>query len=218
MEAVKLTESQRMLDVAWASMAPHLRPGAPARPEFKLPANLPERTSLPVLDWLPALPALAAPDTRRLVDMLVNSASSLTWRRTYGAGEVSTAFLARYGWAELLGPYGALASDQARLGFLMLGPDTLDPPHAHAAEELDLVLAGTAAWQHGHEPWVNRPPGTAIPHPPRLPHATRTAAEPLLALYFWWGADPSVHARLLRHPVVPRETRPSAQTDPEPTP
>ena len=69
---------------AWACLAPHLRPGAPARPEFKLPANLPERASLPVLDWLPALPALAAPDTRRLVDMLVEAASSLTWRRTYG--------------------------------------------------------------------------------------------------------------------------------------
>ena len=111
-----------------------------------------------------------------------------------------------------------IASDQARLGFLMLGPDTLYPPHAHAAEELYLVLAGTAAWQHGHEPWVNRPPGTAIHHPPRLPHATRTAAEPLLALYLWWGADLGVHARVLAHPVVPRETRPSAQTDPEPKP
>ena len=202
MEAVKLSGPKRMLDEAWACLAPHLPPGAPTLPEFTPTADAPEPISLPVLDWLPALPALAAPDTGRLVELLVEAASSLAWRRTYAAGEVSPAFLARYGWAELLGPYGPLASDRLRLGFLLLGPDTLYPPHAHAAEEFYLVLAGTAAWQHGQKPWQNRPPGTAIHHPPCLPHATRTAAEPLLALYLWWGAELSVHARLVRRHAV----------------
>ena len=90
MEAVKLSGSPRMLAEAWALLAPHRPAEAPARPEFRLPADAPEPSPLPVLDWLPALPPLAAPDTRRLVDMLVEAAPSLSWRRTYGSGEVST--------------------------------------------------------------------------------------------------------------------------------
>jgi mannose-6-phosphate isomerase-like protein (cupin superfamily) len=215
--AVKLSGTAALLAEAAALLRPHL----PVDTALEAPpaASAPTPAcALPVLAWLPALPALAAPDTGRLVELLVEAASSLAWRRTYAAGEVSPAFLARYGWAELLGPYGPLASHRLRLGFLLLGPDTLYRPHAHAAEELYLVLAGTAAWQHGQEPWQDRPPGTAIHHPPRLPHATRTAAEPLLALYLWWGADLNVHARLVRSHAVPEELCPSAQTDPEPDP
>ncbi len=145
METVKLSGTARMLAEAWALLAPHLPDGAPRRPEPTLPAGAPEPFPLPVLSWLPALPPLAAPDTWRLVEMLVEAAPSLCWRRTYGAGEASPAFLARYAWAELLGPYGILASDRLRLGFLLLGPDILYPPQAHAAEELYLVLGGTAA-------------------------------------------------------------------------
>ena len=93
-----------------------------------------------------------------------------------------------------------MASCSARrydCGFLLLGPCTLYPPHAHATEEVYLVLAGTAAWQRDHGPWRDLPPGSAHPPPAHLPHATRTASEPLLALYFWWGADPRIVARLL---------------------
>ena len=59
------------------------------------------------------------------------------------------------------------------------------------------MLAGTADWQHGHGPWQPRAPGTAIHHPPHLPHAMRTSAEPMLAMYLWWGADLTVHAKMV---------------------
>lgn len=197
MEAVKLSGAARMLAEAWASVAPYLPDGAPAQPNSAQPSAAAKPTTLPVLDWLPFLPALATEDTRPLLDQLVEAAPSLSWCQTYAAGELSPAFLTRYGWTELLGPYGLFASEQLRLGFLLLGPDTLYPPHAHASEEVYLVLAGTAAWQRDSGPWRDRPPGTAIHHPPHLAHATRTASEPLLALYLWWGADPRVPARMV---------------------
>jgi hypothetical protein len=131
----------------------------------------------------------------------VAAAPALCWRQTYDGRNVAATSLDRYGWAELLGPYGLFASDTTRLGFLLLGRDTLYPAHAHAAEEVYLVLAGTADWQKGAEPWRPMPPGATIQHTPHLPHAMRTATEPLLAMYLWWGADLAMHARM----VPPRD-------------
>jgi mannose-6-phosphate isomerase-like protein (cupin superfamily) len=159
-------------------------------------AEPPAPRRLPVLDSLSELALLASVDTRRLAEVAVAAAPGLCWRQTYDGPNVAETFLDRYGWAELLGPYGLFTSDRTRLGFLLLGTDTLYPAHAHAAEELYLVLAGTADWQKGAEPWQPMPPGTAIHHTPHQPHAMRTTAEPLLAMYLWWGADLAVHARM----------------------
>ena len=49
------------------------------------------------------------------------------------------------------------------------------------------MLGGAAEWQRGDGSWAFRPPGSLIHHPPGLPHATRTADEPLLTLYLWHG-------------------------------
>lgn len=167
-------------------MLPPLAPNAPAR----------AASSLPVLAWLSDLPGLAAGGTRPLVEQLVAEAPALAWRRTYNARTASPDFLARYGWTELMGPHGSCVSDTLRLGFLLLGPDALYPSHAHAAEELYLVLAGTADWRRGQEPWRPVQPGSTIHHPPNMSHAMRTNAEPLLALYLWWGAEVAVPARM----------------------
>ena len=199
--AVKLSACRDLLTEALAALAPHLPAGvtAPAGP-FE-PTGTAEARPLPVLASLPALVALASDRTRSLTEAAVAAAPALCWRQTYDGRNVAPTFLDRYGWAELLGSYGGFASTAARLGFLLLGRDTLYPAHAHAAEELYLVLAGTADWQKCAEPWQPMPPGATIHHTPHLPHAMRTAAEPLLATYLWWGADLAVHARM----VPPRE-------------
>lgn len=196
--AVKLSASRRLLALALAALRPHL----PARVRLPLrPAKAPHPAAahaLPVLASLPALGPLATPATRDLAEAAIAAAPELCWRQTYDGRDVATTFLDRYGWAELLGPYGLFASDRCRLGFLLLGPDTLYPPHVHVAEELYLVLAGTADWLKGDEPWRPMPPGGTVHHTPRLPHAMRTAGEPLLAMYLWWGAEIAVHARMVR--------------------
>jgi mannose-6-phosphate isomerase-like protein (cupin superfamily) len=198
MESVKLSPAVTALrKAALTRIRPRLPPAArsalagvgTARPLAPQP--------LPVLAWLPALSALAVPTTRPLLERLAAAAADLAWRQTYRADEVGPAFLARYGWAELVGPAGVWPTAAARLGFLLLGPEALYPPHAHAAEEIYLVLAGTADWRRGGEPWRPRPPGALVHHPPGLPHATRTADQPLLALYVWWGEDAGGRARIV---------------------
>ena len=80
----------------------------------------------------------------------------------------------------------------------MLGPGADYPLHAHEAEELYLPVAGTALWRRGEDAFVARLPGTPIHHPSFMPHAMRTEAEPMLALYLWRGGDLAAASRLLR--------------------
>ena len=165
---------------------PVLRASRPAQP-----------FGLPVLAWLNGLPPLAAPATQSLVQGLVASADALEWRQTYTAADFGPAFLDRYGWSELIGLRGPIPSTAIACGVMLLGPEIDYPPHAHEAEELYLPLAGTALWLRGDEPWRSRPPGEPIHHPSWMPHAMRTAAEPLLALYVWRGGALTAKSKIL---------------------
>lgn len=153
-------------------------------------------TSLPVLRWLRGLPEQAGLHQPALVAALVERAGELDWRRSYSQPAVSAQFLENYGWTEILGGRGPRVATHLACGFLLLGPATHYPRHRHEAEEIYLPLAGTAAWQQGDGDWRDQLPGTVIHHQPFEPHAMRTHAEPLLALYLWRGAGLAHKARL----------------------
>jgi len=130
--------------------------------------------------------------------MLANDAHDSDWRQTYGqadvaSGAIAADFLARYGWFELIGPRAGRHSNRMACGFLLLGPDTHYPFHSHEAEELYLPLSGTADWRQAmgdsNGEWRQRVPGALIHHAPFEPHAMRTDADPLLALYLWRGGN-----------------------------
>jgi len=145
--------------------------------------------ALPVLRWLPEVQADAPAFSLELVSTLCRAAPSMAWRQTYPASEVGAAFLQNYGWSELVGLSGPLASERIACGFLLLGPETHYPRHRHEAEEVYIPLAGTASWQQGDGRWRERPPGTVIHHASHEPHAMRTGARALLALYLWHSAN-----------------------------
>ena len=145
--------------------------------------------SLPVCAGLAEAVRHAVPLTCGLMQSLVCAAPQLEWRQTYSAEDFGPEFLRGYGWSEVIGLRGPIASDRVACGFLMLGPDTTYPAHAHEAEELYLPLAGTALWQHGTGEYAAIAPGEAIYHPSWLPHATTTQSQPLLALYIWRGGN-----------------------------
>jgi hypothetical protein len=145
--------------------------------------------SLPVLRWLSRVRSNASSLTLELVDNLCRAAGQLAWRQTYTAAEVGAAFLENYGWSEIVGLSGGLASERIACGFLLLGPATVYPRHRHEAEEIYIPLAGTASWQQGDGPWQVRAPGTVIHHASDVPHAMRTGADALLALYLWRTAN-----------------------------
>jgi mannose-6-phosphate isomerase-like protein (cupin superfamily) len=146
-------------------------------------------TVLPVVAQLAHLKRCALPDLAVLVDRFLHIAPRCNWRQTYSTDDLGTEFLKNYGWVEIIGERGALASNKIAAGFLMLGAHTPYPLHAHDAEELYFPLAGHAEWARGSEAYSVKPPGTMIHHPSRVPHAMRTHAEPLLAFYIWRDGD-----------------------------
>ena len=145
-------------------------------------------TGLPVLRWLPEVAGDGAAFAFDLVASVCAAAHALAWLQTYAAQDIDRVFLDNYGWSELFGGNGPLMGEGIACGFLMLGPATHYPRHRHEAEEIYLPLSGTASWQQGDNDWRERPPGTAIYHASNEPHAMRTGARPLLALYVWRGS------------------------------
>ena len=151
---------------------------------------------LPVLRWLPDIAGDTDAFAADLVAAVCRAAPSLAWRQTYTAKDFEGAFLDNYGWSEIIGLSGPLASERIACGFLLLGPSTHYPRHRHEAEEIYVPLRGTAAWQQGDAVWRDRPPGTAIHHASNEPHAMRTGQSALFALYLWRSANLAQKARL----------------------
>ena len=182
--AVNIAERSKQLleSLRQPALAPFLAdwPSAPRQRAVQAAA-------LPVLRWLPDIAGDSAAFGMDLVAAVCRAAASLAWRQTYTARDLDAAFLDNYGWSEILGGSGPLASERLACGFLILGPATHYPRHRHEAEEIYLPLSGTAAWQQGDAVWREHAPGTLIHHAGNEPHSMRTGTGPLLALYLWHG-------------------------------
>jgi len=105
----------------------------------------------------------------------------------YSEASLGPGYVDRYGYVELVGPGRPVESADLLVGLLLLGPGMHYPDHAHPAEEIYHVVAGTAEWWREDEGWRRKGPGAVIHHVPMMRHAMRTADEPLLALYCWTG-------------------------------
>jgi len=158
----------------------------PAKP-FKTRTVAPR--SLPVVACLAELAATADRETISVVKTLAAASEHLFWGQTYTPADFGRDFLQNYGWTELIGLRGPIASSTLACGFLLLGPDTLYPRHSHTAEEIYVPLSAPTFWTQGAEDWIARPCGEPVFHRSGLAHGMRTASTPLLALYLWRGGD-----------------------------
>jgi len=145
--------------------------------------------ALPVLAWMPETVRAADKKGEVIVNMLASLAYQIAWGQTYSTEDFGVGFLEKYGWTELIGQRGPIASDRMACGFLLLGPEIKYPRHSHEAEEVYLPLTGRTLWQRSYQEWVCREPCLPIYHTPRIAHAMRTETVPLLALYLWRGAN-----------------------------
>ena len=145
--------------------------------------------SLPVLAWMPAATRASGRQTAAIVNMLAAMASDITWGQTYSAEDFGAGFLEKYGWTEFIGQRGPIASNHMACGVLFLGLEVEYPQHSHDAEEVYIPLTGPSLWQRGNQDWVYRSVGRPVYHASRQPHAMRTEAAPLLALYIWHGGN-----------------------------
>lgn len=140
-------------------------------------AAVPERPADPpqILPVLSHLPSIA----------MQYELAGLPW--TDGGFSLPAVIKGRNAYAELIGPEGPFLSAKCRFGFYLQAPDCLYPPHSHAAEELYLLLDGSAEWQlDDGRPFVPQD-CSLVHHLPWQKHAMRTGASPLLALWVWLG-------------------------------
>jgi mannose-6-phosphate isomerase-like protein (cupin superfamily) len=156
-----------------------------------------EPATLPVCAVLERAAVQAPASHAALVTGLRDGAAALRWGQTYGAGDFGADFLRGYGWTELVGLRGPIASDRVAAGFLVLAPGIDYPPHAHEAEEVYLPLSGAAEWMRGDAPFAPVPPGQPIRHPSWMPHAMRTGDAPLVAAYVWRGGDLAAKSKII---------------------
>ena len=147
------------------------------------------KSTLPVLKWLPDTVKVSAPREVMVIKQLTIVASDLAWGQTYSSEDFGYKFLERYGWTELVGNRGIIYSNRIACGFLLLGPEIEYPPHRHEAEEAYIPLSGPTQWKYNNNGWVSRKAGVPVFHEPWMPHAIKTDAVPLLAIYLWRGGD-----------------------------
>jgi len=148
-------------------------------PPFTLPAGQPQPALASLSD------ALANLTSGALAPLLKACAPRLAW--TVGNFRMPASFAGRSAYVEIVGPEGLAHRHDLRFGLYLQTPESLYPPHNHAAEELYYVLSGIARWQKADGEFHAKAPGTLIRHAPWERHAMQTAAEPLLAMWAWTG-------------------------------
>jgi dimethylpropiothetin dethiomethylase len=110
----------------------------------------------------------------------------LPWRAPV-AGRIPEPTSSRLAVVEIVGPDGMIDHPGCRFGLFLQMADFFYPGHRHEAEELYLVLSGTAEWILEASDPARRPPGSFVHHRPWQVHAMNTTDEPLLAMWGWSG-------------------------------
>lgn len=120
-----------------------------------------------------------------LRDAIVAAGNTAEWRETYKDTDIGQDFMDRFGCYAIIGPGGPFMSQSLRAWIVYMPPHLHYPWHHHPAEELYLVLAGSALFmKRGHPDTVLNPGDTAF-HAGNQPHAMETGAHPVLCLVVW---------------------------------
>ena len=188
-----MTELARLYDAATALVraTPVLQAFSPW-PEAP-PLSEREAVSVPAIAELRQF--ISSPDTTRsaehqaLIDATLAAADVIEWRRTYTESEVGADFMARYGFFELVGPTGHYHDDVTRGYVGYWGSGLHYPWHAHPAEEIYYVVAGSAEFEvEGSR--TMRSVGESQLHASNQPHAMTTPTDGIGVFTFvLWRGD-----------------------------
>ena len=132
------------------------------------------------------LPAILASASDPLLDVMAPLVDHLHWRIP-GRGRIPGPVASKMASVEIAGPSGMIRTEECRYGLFIQRADFDYPEHCHEAEELYLILHGTADWGTDEPPPRPVAPGTFIHHPSWQPHMMNTRHEPLLAMWGWTG-------------------------------
>ena len=125
-------------------------------------------------------------ETNPLIKVIKTNVNLAHWKRTYTEKEVGYDFLNRYGYYELFGPFGHFYSTQLR-GFIGFWGNGLTYDwHSHEAEEIYLMLGGSALFRTKEKDIILKPNETRT-HSSWQSHSMITNKEPILTFVLWKG-------------------------------
>jgi len=152
----------------------------------------PVQTShLPAAEYLDGALVNTNGQTASLVSEFGANREHLRWEQSYKSTDnaVGEDMLAGYGFAEIVGQEGPLVSHNLRTGIGVWGPNIVYPVHQHKAEEIYIVLAGSAEFSIGEDSATRYGPGDLVHVAPMTPHGFQTDQEILVVLYLWRAGD-----------------------------
>ncbi len=146
---------------------------------------------LPAADTLGKTVALANDHTRPLVELFEAEKATRKWEQSYSKSDavVGDDMLSGYGFAEVIGKLGPFVSTKVRSGIGVWAPGIDYPAHQHAAEEVYIVLAGSADFMLDEGPYETRRAGDVVHVTSMRRHGFRTTTEPLTVFYIWQAGD-----------------------------
>lgn len=146
---------------------------------------------LPAADTLSATVELATAKTRPLVALFEAERTTRKWEQSYTNADnlVGDDMLSGYGFAEVVGKLGPFVSTKVRSGVGVFGSGINYPPHQHAAEEVYIILGGSAEFMLDGGPYEQRQAGDAVYVTSMRRHGFRTTGQPLSVFYIWQAGD-----------------------------
>ena len=115
----------------------------------------------------------------------------LRWEQSYRKqdGLVPDAMLDAYGFVEIIGLRGPFVSGRIRAGIAIWGAHLDYPQHQHQAEEIYLLLAGSAEFSFTGDAAQTHRAGDLVFVESNRRHGFRTGKESLVLLYLWQAGD-----------------------------
>ena len=139
------------------------------------------------------------PQTHGLAALFATERASCKWEQTYNRSdnEALNAMLEAYGFAEIIGKWGPFVSNHVRVGMVLWGPNIVYPQHRHKAEEVYLIVAGSAMFTigQGNEAITGKKrAGDVVRIPSNSLHGFTTSDEPIAILAVWLADSEDLRA------------------------
>ncbi|MEX0338755.1 MAG: dimethylsulfonioproprionate lyase family protein [Arenibacterium sp.] len=139
----------------------------------------------PCADLFQAETDLATTRYSALQNAILAASPAAVWRETYKGTDIGADFMDRFGCYCIIGEGGPFVSDALRLYIVYMPAQLYYPWHHHPAEEIYLVISGSAVFNAEGQADKILFPGDTVLHKSNQPHATETRASPVLCLVAW---------------------------------
>lgn len=146
---------------------------------------------LPAADFLADAIMNSTTRGRQLMTVFERHKTRLRWEQSYRKqdGLVPREMLDGYGFAEIIGQRGPFISDRIRAGIGVWGPGIVYPRHRHQAEEVYILLAGSAEFKIGKSEELECGAGEVVFVESNTMHEFRTTDQALVVYYLWQAGD-----------------------------